>query len=151
MVREMLRVLALAAFLASTARGGEIKIHNWPSKFLSQEIPGCEIPVTMDVDVAPMCRILGTPVKLLPDDVVGTFKGCGQLLVQCTHGVTLRHSIVPTGVVQGTYSASLSPSDFDAPGGSADLCVTLTDAQPGGYAGRTNVQVATVKITVSSR
>jgi len=150
-VREMLRVLALSALLLSTARGGEIKIHRWPTEFIPQEIPGCEIPVTIDVDIAPRLQILGTSIKLLPTNVVGTFKGCGYLLVQCNYSVTLRHSVVSTGVVQGTYTSSLSQTTFDAPGGISDLCVTLTDAQPGGYAGRTNVQVATVQITVSSR
>jgi hypothetical protein len=147
----MLRVWAWVALLVSVAQGGEIKIHDWPSKFLSQEIPGCEIPVTMDVNISPTCQVLGTSIKLLSTEVVGTYEGCGYLLVQCSYGVTVRHSVVSKGVVQGTYSSSLSQSDFDAPGGTADLCVTLTDAQPGGYAGHTNVQVATVKITVSSR
>lgn len=150
-VRETLRVLALSALLLSTARAGEIKIHRWPIN-VEQEIPEFEVPVTMDVEFAPIItQVLGTSIKLLPTEVVGTFKGCGYLLVQCSNGITLRHSVVPTGKVEGTFSSSLSRSDFDAPGGLADLCVTLTDALPGGYAGRTNVQVAMVRITVSSR
>ena len=149
MVREMLMVLVLAVLLASTLPAGEIKTHHWPSTYVSQEIPGFQIPVVMDVGIV-ACRVLGTTVKLLQVGA-GTFEGCGSVQVQCGHNVALSCSIVPTGVVQGTYSASLSPSDVDAPGGISQLCVGLTDARPGGQAGRRNVRVAVVRITVTSR
>lgn len=151
MVRELLTAVTWATLLASTARCGEIKSHRWPTDFVPQEIPGCEIPVTMDVESAPVCRVLGTSIKLAPTDIVGRFEGCGNVLVQCTVGVALSCSISSTGVVQGVYSTSLSPSEFISPGGIANLCVTLTDAVPGGRAGLMNVRVATVAITITSR
>jgi hypothetical protein len=148
-VRETLSALSLGVVLASIAHGGEFKVHHWPTAFIPQEV--CDIPVMMDVSQLWVCRVLGTPVKLLPVGGVGNFEGCGSILVQCNSNVTLTCSIDPTGEIQGTYSASLAESDIDAPGGTTKLCVTLTDAVPGGQAGRTNVKVAIVKITVSPR
>jgi hypothetical protein len=147
--REKLGALALAILLASAAQAGEFKIHHWPTAFIPQEV--CEIPVEMDVGGLRICRVLATRIKLQPVGGVGNFEGCGNVLVQCNFNVTLMCSIVPTGVIQGTYSASLSESDIDAPGAVTELCVSLSDAAPGGQAGRTNVKVAVVKITVAPR
>lgn len=152
MVREKLTALALAALLLPGAQGGEIKAHRWPSKFLVQEIPGSEIPVVMDVMPIRTCRLRGRPIKLRPSGTeAGRFEGYGDLLVQCNVTVTLSCSIAPTGVVEGKYSASLSESKVDAPGGTVRLFVTLTDAVPGGKAGSRNVRVATVTIRLSVR
>jgi hypothetical protein len=148
-VREKLSALALAVLLAPIAQSGEFKIHHWPTAFIPQEV--CNIPVEMDLDMLSMCRVLGTPVKLLPVGGVGNFEGCGSVLVQCNFNVSLTCEIVPTGEIQGTYSASLAESDIDAPGGITKLCVTLTGAVPGGQAGRKNLKVAVVTIKVSPR
>jgi len=146
-VREKLGTLALVILLASSVRAGDIKFHHWPASFVSQEI--CEIPVVMDVGLVG-CRLSGFRIKLRQVGV-GAFKGCGSVYVQCTDNVTLSCSIVPTGVVPGTYAASLAESDFNAPGGTTRLCVTLTDAQAGSQGGRRNVRVAVVTVTLSSR
>ncbi len=149
MVGHKLTALACALLLTSGAFGGELKLHHWPMS-APRATPVHDIPVFMDVADTSTCWVTGTPVKLLP---VGyrTFEGCSTVLVQCSIDVTLTCSIVPTGVVPGTYSASLTASDIDAPGGSTRLCVRLTDAHPAGEPGRTNVQVATVTIRVCAR
>jgi hypothetical protein len=148
-VREKLSALTLAALLASIAQSGEIKVHHWPTAFIAQEV--CDIPVMMDVQGLWLCRVVASPVKLLPVGGVGNFEGCSNVLVQCNFDVTLTCSIIPTGEIQGTYSASLAETDIDAPFGTTELCVTLTDAVPGGQAGRKNLKVAIVKITVTPR
>ena len=149
MVRERLTALAYVLLLASSVQGGELKLHRWPMS-APQAIPVHDIPVLMDVVDASVCRVVGTPVKLLRV-AARTFEGCGSVLVQCSINVTLSCSIVPTGAVPGTYSASLSQEDIDAPGGVTRLCVKLTDAHPGGEAGKTNVEVAIVTIRVCAR
>jgi hypothetical protein len=146
-VREKLIILVMVMLLLPAVQAGEIKLHHWPARYIPQEI--CEIPVLMDVAFV-SCRVIGSRVKLLQVGA-GAFEGCSTVLVSCTLDVTLSCSITPRGVVEGTYAASLSQSDIDAPGGNTKLCVTLTDAEPGGQAGRKNVRVATVTITVSTR
>lgn len=148
MVREKLSALTLTVILASVVYGGEIKVHHWPTAFISQEV--CDIPVMMDVQGLWVCRAFAASVKLLPVAGVGNFEGCSTVLVQCNFNLTLTCSIIPTGVVQGTFAASLSETDIDAPGGTTELCVTLTDAPPAGQPGR-NLRVAVVKLTVSPR
>ena len=74
--------LTLTVVLASIVCGGEFKVHHWPTAFIPQEV--CEIPVEMDLSGLRVCRVLGTPIKLLPVGGVGNFEGCGSVLVQRT-------------------------------------------------------------------
>ncbi len=147
-VQRRMGALLVMSCLVSVAAGGEIKLYSWPETYAAQEF--CDIGVFMDIEIVPSCTITPTPVKLQPVGVA-TFEGCSSLLVQCNFNLTLSSSIVPTGVVQGRYSASLSERDIDAPGGTTQLCVRLEDALPGGQAGTKGVQVAVVKITVAPR
>ena len=152
MAQRRLATIALAGFLASAAHAGEIKIHRWPREFVQDAVQVCEIPVVMDINPVRFSaiRIVAGPLELQPVDV-GIYEGCRDLLVICSHDVTLRYSIEPTGLVDANYSASIANPDVDAPGGTTQLCVKLTDARLERLFALTNVQVAVVKIGVSVR
>ena len=47
MLKKSLFAVALVALLAATVPAGEIKIHDWPTTFVPQELT--DIPVVMDV------------------------------------------------------------------------------------------------------
>jgi len=147
MLKRSLIAVAAVAVLASIAPAGEIKLHNWPTKFIPQEI--AEIPVVMDVGF--WVRIKDQDklkIKLNQVDI-HTYSGCTDMVVQCNFDLTLSCSISPTGEVGGKYSCSINGADIFAPGGTAEVCATLKEAnlgdQPGGSK---NVKVATVKISV---
>jgi hypothetical protein len=48
--------------------------------------------------------------------------------VRSNTDLRLSCSITPTGAVPGTYSCSITGADIRAPGGHADVCARLTDA-----------------------
>jgi hypothetical protein len=152
MAERRLATIALAGFLASVVHAGEIKIHRWPRQFVQDAVRVCDIPVVMDTNPVRFSaiRIVAGPLKLQPVGV-GIYEGCRDLLVSCSHNVTLHCSIEPTGAVDGNYSASLANPDVDAPGGTTQLCVKLIDARVEGLLALKNVQVAVVKIGVSVR
>jgi hypothetical protein len=150
MLKRSLIAVAAVAVLASIAPAGEIKLHNWPCQFIPQEI--AEIPVVMDVGF--WVRIKDQDklkIKLNQVDI-HTYEGCTTMTVQCNFDLTLSCSISATGAVGGKYSCSVSPADINAPGGTADVCAKLKEAnlgdQPGGSK---NVKVATVTIKVVPR
>ncbi len=139
---------AMIATAALSAQAGEIKIHDWPMACTAPDTLEVEIPVTMDIQ--PYLRVWPTTIRLRQAGV-GTYEGCQNLRMRCNchFHVTLTCSITPTGAVPGQYSCSItSPVDIDPPGGSARLCVRLTDAQLQNQPPRYSVKVAVVKVTV---
>lgn len=150
MVKKSLFAVAAVALLAVAAQAGEIKIHDWPCEFISQELT--TIPVVMDVGY--WIRVKDQDklkIKLQQKDI-HTYEGCTDMKVECNLNITLSCSISATGAVPGKYSASLSPADVDSPGGTVSVCAKLTDADLGKTPGGSkNVHVATVKIKVLPR
>jgi hypothetical protein len=141
--------LLLAAFL-QTAGGGEIKVHDWPCNFVPQDVEACSIPVVLDVETAPFCQVTGRSIQLRRTRP-GTYEGCSTLTVRCNYSLTIRATVVPSGAVAGDYSASLTTTEFDPPGGVAALCVRLDNAVPGGTPGRRRLRVAVVRLVLSPR
>ncbi len=147
MLKRSLIAVAAVAVLASIAPAGEIKLHNWPTKFVPQEI--ATIPVVMDVGFWVRIKDQDKLKIKLNQVSVHEYSGCTNMTVQCNFDLSLSCSIAATGAVGGKYSCSLSPADVAAPGGTVEVCATLKDAnlgdQPGGSK---NVNVATVTIKV---
>jgi hypothetical protein len=143
-----LRTAIVAAMIASTAplmHAGEIKTRHWPMSSILQACASVELPVT--VNVGPFAAISPASVRL---EQVGfqAYEGRRGLRVRCNFRLTLVCSVVPTGAVGGQYSCSIANPHIDPPGGTAELCVRLTDAQIENHPPGNNVRVAIVKVTV---
>ena len=153
-LRRVLSIgLAWAALLLSGAHAGEIKYHARPCSLVRTDL--CTVPVVLDKEADTRCTVSAGTITLQPV-AVGVFEGCSTVRVTCCCNLTLTCEVVPTGVVKGNYSVSLSKSDVDAPGGTAKLCVKLTDAVPGGQPSlskhsSSKITVAKVLLTVSPR
>jgi hypothetical protein len=146
-----LRTVIVAAMIASAAplmHAGEIKTHRWPTSFVPQDCAGVKLPVT--VNVGPFAAISSTSVRL---EQVGfqAYEGRRGLRIRCNFRLTVMCSVVPTGAVGGQYSCSVANPHIDPPGGTAELCIRLTDAQLENQPPRNNVRVAIVKVTVVPR
>ena len=149
MPRKSLFIVVLAALLAATAPAGEIKIHEWPTKFIAQEVTS--IPVVMDVGY--WMEIVNQNVKIKLQQInIHTYEGCVDLKVRTNFNLTMSASISATGAISGSYSCSIQEPDVDVPGGDRTVCAKLTNAnlsgQPGGSR---NVHVATVTVRVVPR
>lgn len=136
--------------LAVAAQAGELKIHNWPCAFIPQEI--AEIPVVMDIGYWVKIKDQDKLKIKLSQISIHEYEGCTDMNVECNFNITLSCSISATGAVGGKYSCWINGGDINAPGGTAQVCAKLKDAnlkdQPGGTK---NVKVATVKIWVLPR
>ncbi len=149
MPRKSLFIGLLVALLAAAAPAGQIKVHQWPTKFIPQEVTS--IPVVMDVGY--WMEIVNQNVKIkLVQINIHTYEGCVDLKVRTNFNLTMSASITPTGAISGNYSCSIEEPDVDAPGGDRTVCAKLRNAnlsgQPGGSR---NVHVATVTIRVVPR
>jgi hypothetical protein len=150
-MRERLVTIGLTALLVSAGRAAEVKVHNWGHTPAVQPLAVTDIPVGLDVGV--LSRLLIRVPQQIELNAVGfqSYAGCGDLQVLCNCRLTLGCVIVPTGVVEGEYSAYFVNPDIDAPGGSTKLCIRLTEAQPVGLAGQKNITVALITLTVAPR
>lgn len=150
MVRNFLLPAVVSIVLISPAQAGEIKIHEWPTQFIPQEVT--TIPVVMDVGF--FIRIKDQDklkIKLL-QKAISEYEGCTDMVVEANFNMTLTCSIAGTGAIAGDYSCTVAPANLDAPGGTVTVCAKLKDANlttvPGGTK---NVHVATVTIKVIPR
>ena len=133
--------------LAMTAQAGEIKLHDWPTQYVPVEIT--DIPVVMDVGYWVSIKDQDKLKIKLNQISIHKYEGCTDMKVECNFSIKLSASISKTGAIDGDYGVSLSPSEFDNPGGTSTVCATLNNAKLGGTPGGTkNVQVATVTIKV---
>ena len=146
MLRARLSIVALVIFLASFARAGEIKTHQWPTQFVPVEV--ASFPVVMDIGFWMEIVNQGDIIRL-HQVTVHRYEGCIDLRVRTNFPLIMSCVISPTGAVAGTYTASMQNASVTPPNGIVTLCATLTNAnltgQPGGV---TNVHVATVTVRV---
>jgi hypothetical protein len=149
-MKKVLFAVAAVALLAMTAQAGEIKIHEWPCKFIPQEVT--TIPVVMDVGYWIKIKDQDKLKIVLQQKSIHEYEGCTDIKVETNVNITLSVSVTATGAVPGGYSATVNPADIDSPGGTATVCVKLKDADlsktPGGSKG---VHVATVSVKVVPR
>jgi hypothetical protein len=150
MARTFSLAAAVIALPALTAHAGEIKIHDWPVKFIPQEVT--TIPVVMDVGFFIQIKDQEKLRIELQQKTIREYEGCTDMVVSANFDLTLSCEIAATGAVPGTYSCTLTPADLNTPGGTTTVCAKLTDADllgvPGGAA---DVHVATVTIKVVPR
>ena len=150
MLKKSLFAVAAVALLAVAAQAGEIKIHNWPTTFVPQELT--DIPVVMDVGYWVSIKDQDKLQIKLTQKSIHTYEGCTDMTVQCNFNISLSCSISKTGAVPGDYGCSVSPTAIDAGTTTATVCASLNKADLGSTAGGTkNVHVATVTIKVVPR
>jgi hypothetical protein len=156
MLKKSLFVVAAVTLLAMAAQAGEIKIHNWPTSYIPQEVT--EIPVLMDVGYWVSIKDQDKlKIKLQQKDI-HTYEGCTDIKVSCNFELTLSTSISPvkvdgSNVIAGKYSSSVSPADLGIGiEQTATVCATLKEANLSSVTGGTkDVHVATVKVKVVPR
>lgn len=142
--------IALAAILGvSTARAGEIKGYMWPCAPIPQEI--ATIPVLMDIGY--WIEILNQDAVIkLRQITIQTYEGCTDLRVRTNSQIRLSCTISPTGAVPGTYSCYITGADINPPGGNANVCAKLSNANLTGRPGGTkDLKVAVVTVRVVPR
>jgi hypothetical protein len=146
MLRGKLLVIASVVLLATVAQAGEIKTHQWPTRFVPLEV--ATYPVVMDVGFW-MEIVNQFDVIKLTQVTIHKYEGCIDVKVKTNFPLLLSCYITPTGAVSGTYTATLTNAAVYPPYGEAKLCVTLDNANLNGQVGGSkNVHVANVTIRV---
>jgi len=154
-MKKLFCAIAAALWMAVSAHAGEIKYHEWPMAPIPQEIT--TIPVTMDVGYWIRIKDQGNLKIKLAQDSIHTYSGCTSVVVETNSSLTFSVSIARVTkdgnpVVPGDYSASVSPANVDAPGGTLSVCAKLQNADLSKVPGGTkNVHVANVTVRVVPR
>ncbi len=149
-MKKVLFAVAAVALLAMTAQAGEIKIHEWPCKFIPQEVT--TIPVVMDVGYWIKIKDQDKLKIKLSQKSIHEYEGCTDIKIETNVNIEVSVSVSATGAVPGKYSASIDDANVDAPGGTRTVCVKLKDADLSKTAGGSkNVHVATVSVKVVPR
>ena len=150
MLEKSLFAVALVALLAATAPAGEIKIHDWPTTFVAQELT--DIPVVMDVGYWVYIKDQHKLKIKLQQKTIHEYEGCTDVAIQCNFSLRTTCSISATGAVPGKYSCSVANGDLDQPGGTVTVCATLKEADLKNTPGASkDVHVATVTLKVAPR
>jgi len=150
MLKKSLFAVAVVALLAATAPAGEIKIHNWPTTFVPQELT--DIPVLMDVGFWVYIKDQDKLKIKLSQKSITEYEGCTDVALQCNFSLKASCSISATGAVPGKYSCSVQNSEIDSPGGTVTVCAALKEAKLVGTAGgQKDIHVATVTLKVAPR
>ncbi len=150
MTRNLLLSAAILCLLAVSGQAGEIKIHEWPTEFIPQEL--ATFPVIMDVGFYVQVLDQDKLTIKLQQKSIREYEGCTDMVVRCNFDLTLSCAIAATGAVPGDYSCSIAPADMSVPGGTATICAKLKNASLLGVPGGTsNLHVATVTIKVVPR
>ncbi len=109
MTRTLLLSAAISLLLAVSGQAGEIKIHDWPTEYIPQEV--ATIPVVMDVGYYVQVMDQDKLRIKLRQKSIREYEGCTDMVVRCNFDLTLSCTIVPTGAVSGDYSCSIAPAD----------------------------------------
>jgi hypothetical protein len=155
MLKKTLFAVAAVMLLAVMANAGEIKIHDWPTAYIPQEV--CDIPVLMDfgywINIKDQDKL-----KIKLDQIsIRVYEGCTTINFDNNFDLTLSTSIAGEGVLpDGTkYSSWADPADVDAGvGNSSQICAKIeADKGLGATAlgGSKDVHVATVTVKVVPR
>jgi hypothetical protein len=155
MLKKSLFAVAVVTLLAAMAPAGEIKIHDWPTSYIPQELT--DIPVLMDIGF--WCYIKDQDkLKIKLAQTAQTeaskhnYEGCTDVTIQSNFDMKLSCSISKNGAVNGDYSCSVTPSTLSVGGGTVNVCAKIVKAQlgTGGLVGGTkDLQVATVTLKVA--
>jgi hypothetical protein len=150
MLKKSLFAVAVVALLAATVPAGEIKIHDWPTTFVPQELT--DIPVLMDVGYWVYIKDQDKLKIKLQQKSITEYEGCTDVTLQCNFSLKGSCSISATGAVPGKYSCSVLNGNIDSPGGTLTVCAQLKEAKLVGTPGaQKDVHVATVTLKVAPR
>ena len=153
MLKKSLFVVAVVAMLAVAGQAGEIKTHTWPTTFVAQEI--ATIPVVMDVGYWIVVKDQSSNKITMSQVDTKNFSGCKDIKVENNFALTLTCSISQDGPVGGNFSCDFGPGvsslDLDPSANTVKVCAYLSNADLKNSNPKSNVKVATVKISVGPR
>jgi hypothetical protein len=148
MLKKSLFAVALVALLAATVPAGEIKIHDWPTTFVPQELT--DIPVLMDVGYWVYIKDQHKLKIKLSQKSITEYEGCTDVKLECNFALKATCSISATGAVPGKYSCWVNNNELSSPGGIVQVCAGLKEAKLVGTAGgQKDIHVATVTLKVA--
>ncbi len=155
MLKKSLFAVAVVTLLAAMAPAGEIKIHDWPTSYIPQELT--DIPVLMDIGF--WCYIkdqdklkIELSQTAQTDAAKHNYEGCTDVTIQCNFDMKLSCSIAGNGAVKGDYSCSVTPDTLSVGGGTVSVCAKIKKAElntTGLVGGTKDLQVATVTLKVA--
>jgi hypothetical protein len=150
-MKKGLLIVAAVAMLAGIAQAGEIKLHDWPTAFVAQEL--MTIPVKMDVGY--WIRVKSQTkysIKLVQVGSSASYNGCVDIPVECNFTAALSTviaAVTTNGDVSGKWSSDVTPTTISKPGQTISVCAHLTEANLINLTGGADaVQVATVTLKV---
>jgi hypothetical protein len=158
MLKKSLFVVAAVTLLAVAAQAGEIKIHNWPTSYIPQEVT--EIPVLMDVGYWVSIKDQDKLKIKLSQINIHEYQGCTNIIISNNFELTFAPAITAatnpdTGakIIDGDYSTWASPADLGVGvEHTASICAKILKANLSQVTGGTkDVQVATVSVRVVPR
>jgi len=157
MLKKSLFVVAAVTLLAVAAQAGEIKIHNWPTNYIPQEVT--EIPVLMDVGYWVSIKDQDKLKIKLQQKSIQLYEGCTDIKLSCNFDLTVSVDVVQYvdpvsgNKIDGKYSGSASPADV-SPGveQTVSICAKLDEAKLQTVTGGSkDVRVGTAKVKVVPR
>jgi len=150
--RSIIAILAVAV-LATVAQAGYIKTHSWPTRYVEQEL--MSIPVKIDVGYYVRVADQNKVIKMSQvTSAPWNFTGNCTINVKANFNLTLSAVCTSKGVATAdSWGASVNPANVDS-GIATDVVVTATATNlkvENIPAGTSNLEVATVKISVVPR
>lgn len=150
MLKKSLFVAVAVAMLAVSAQAGEIKVHEWPTAWVAQELG--VIPVTMNIGYWVALKSQNNNKIKMSQTDTNSFSGCTNVTVANNFALTLTSSIAQTGPVNGNYGTNFGPGinsvDLSPGSNSVQVCASLTGADLKDAAPHEDVTVAQVTLYV---
>lgn len=158
-MKKALFAVAVVALLAVVAQAGEIKYHDWPTQKVAQEL--ATIPVTIDIGYWVRIREQDKLGIKLTQVSINDYRGCTNVNIETNTQIRVTASIAHggpgaisvqgpgTGLSVGFGEGMAGNVTLDRPGGTAQVCVRLTNPDLSKVPGGTkNQRVATVTLRV---
>jgi hypothetical protein len=162
MLKKSLLAVAAIMLLAGMANAGELKIHDWPTTYIPQEV--CDIPVLMDIGYWINIKDQDKLKIKLEQISITVYEGCTTIKFDNNFDLTFKPTIAAENdpvsglpvLTKAKYETWANPADVDAGiGNTTQICAKITldgGSRLGGTtAGAKNVHVATVTVKVIPR
>jgi len=155
MLKKSLFAVAVVALLATMAPAGSIKLADWPTTYVFQEI--CDIPVFMDIGFYVFIPDQDK-LKIKMSQTSGqsgekhSYSGSCNVNIQCNFNIKLDTSRSKVGSWEGDFGSSVSPNTLSAGGGTVTVTATASNVKltTGGFlGGQKDVRVGTVTLKVA--
>jgi hypothetical protein len=157
MLKKSLFAVTVVALLAALAPAGEIKLHDWPTSYIAQELT--DIPVLMDIGYWVFIKDQDKlKIKLSQTGTTSSnpskhvYEGCTDVKITSNFDMKLSCSISKNGAINGDFSCSVTPNTLSLGTGTVSVCAKINNAvlnTSGLVGGTKDLQVATVTLKVA--